>query len=185
MVQARERDAPSNVEPIDWKLITDLPVTSRVQAVEKIDWYAMRWTIETVHKILKSGCRAEDSRLRTAQRLANLIAIFCILSWRSFWLTMINRTAPEAPATIDFTPIEVELLAKLKAHPATKSPALNPSMSTCPIQLARLGGLLDPRLGPATGKHCHLAGNGPVDRHRTGLLAEGKNMWVKASRPSH
>ena len=37
----------------------------------------MRWKIETFHKILKSGCRAEDSRLRTAQRLTNLIALLC------------------------------------------------------------------------------------------------------------
>jgi hypothetical protein len=45
---------------------------------------------------LKSGCRAEDARLRTAERLVNLIAIFCILSWRIFWMTMINRAAPSA-----------------------------------------------------------------------------------------
>ena len=60
----------------------------RAEAIEKLDWYAMRWKIETFHKRLKSGCHAEDSRLRTAQRLTNLIALFCILSWRIFWLTM-------------------------------------------------------------------------------------------------
>jgi hypothetical protein len=37
-----------------------------------------------VFKILKSGCKAE-SKLRTAQRLTNLISLFCILSWRVFW----------------------------------------------------------------------------------------------------
>ncbi|SPP98174.1 protein of unknown function [Bradyrhizobium vignae] len=40
----------------------------------------MRWKIEVFHKILKSGCKAEDSKLRTAERLANLMAVFCILS---------------------------------------------------------------------------------------------------------
>ena len=55
VLQAAERDAPVEVEPIDWKLITDLPVTSRAQAIEKLDWYAMRWKIETFHKILKVG----------------------------------------------------------------------------------------------------------------------------------
>jgi hypothetical protein len=47
-------------------------------------------------KILKSGCRGEDSKLRTAERLANLMVVFCILSWRVLWLTMLNRTAPDA-----------------------------------------------------------------------------------------
>jgi hypothetical protein len=43
----------ATVEPIDWKLITDLPVTSRAQAIEKLNWYAQRWKIETFDKILK------------------------------------------------------------------------------------------------------------------------------------
>lgn len=49
-----------------------VPVTSRVQAIEKLQWYALRWKIETFHKILKSGCQAEQSKLRTAERLVNL-----------------------------------------------------------------------------------------------------------------
>ncbi len=53
----------------------------------------MRWKIEVFHKILKSGCKAEESKLRTAERLVNLISVFCILSWRVFWMTMINRSA--------------------------------------------------------------------------------------------
>lgn len=34
-------------------------------AVAMLIWYALRWKIEIFHKILKSGCRAEDARLRT------------------------------------------------------------------------------------------------------------------------
>ena len=33
-------------------MITDLPVQSCKDAIEKIHWYAMRWKIETFHKIL-------------------------------------------------------------------------------------------------------------------------------------
>ena len=57
----------------------------------------MRWKIETFHKIPKSACRAVNSRLRTADRLTNLLAICCMLSWRIFWVTMLNRADP-APA---------------------------------------------------------------------------------------
>jgi hypothetical protein len=38
-----------------------LPVRSRREAIEKLEWYAMRWKIEVFHKILKSGCKAEES----------------------------------------------------------------------------------------------------------------------------
>ena len=68
----------------------------------------MRWKVEPFYKILKVGCRAADSRLRTAQRLTQLIDMLYILGWRIFWLPMINRTAWQAPATLAFTPLEVE-----------------------------------------------------------------------------
>ena len=96
VIHAEERGTPKNRKKIDWKLITDLPVQSRKDAIEKLDWYALRWKIEVFHKILKSGCRAEEAKLRTAPRLANLIAVYCILSWRVFWMTMLNRASPDA-----------------------------------------------------------------------------------------
>lgn len=77
IIHATERGTPKGRKPIEWKLITDLAVRSRSEAIEKINWYAMRWKIEVFHKILKSGCKAEDSKLRTAERLANLMAVFC------------------------------------------------------------------------------------------------------------
>ncbi|WP_246530571.1 IS4 family transposase, partial [Paraburkholderia podalyriae] len=78
VIHATERGEPEGRARIQWRLLTDLPVNSRVDAIEKIDWYAMRWKIETFHKNLKSGCKAEESQLRTASGLTNLIAIFCI-----------------------------------------------------------------------------------------------------------
>ncbi len=103
VIHAKERETPRSRKKIEWKLITDLPVGSRQEAIEKLEWYAMRWKIEVFHKILKSGCKAEESKLRTAERLVNLISVFCILSWRVFWMTMINRSAPEAPPSIVLT----------------------------------------------------------------------------------
>jgi hypothetical protein len=76
VIYAQESSTPRHREKIDWRLITNLPVRSREDAVKKLTWYAMRWRIETFHKILKSGCRAEASKLRTAERIVKLIAMF-------------------------------------------------------------------------------------------------------------
>src|SRR5690606_41789658 len=113
VLHATERDEPEHRPRIDWKLITDLPVHSHDDAVEKLGWYAMRWKIETFHKILKSGCKAEEARLRTAERLVKLIAVFCILAWRVFLLTLINRSQPHAKAELAITDIEMKLLEHL------------------------------------------------------------------------
>ena len=108
VIWAQEQASPEGRDRIDWKLLTDLPVKSRSDALEKIAWYAMRWKIETFHKVLKSGCQAEQARLRTADRLTNLISVFCLLSGRIFWLTMLNRVDPEASALLALTPLEID-----------------------------------------------------------------------------
>lgn len=113
VIHATERGEPKDREKIEWKLVTNLPIRNRADAIEKLEWYALRWQIETFHKVMKSGCRAEESKLRTAERLANLIAMMCILSWRVMWLTMVNRTSSKLPAKLVFTDVEMKLLEKL------------------------------------------------------------------------
>ena len=139
VIYAQEASKPRNREKIDWKLITNLPVRSRKDAVEKLNWYAMRWRIETFHKILKSGCRAEASRLRTAERIVNLIAVFCVLSWRIFWMTMMNRVAPLVSALVALTHLETQLLDSLLPETRKRRKA---TLSTYLVKIARLGGYL-------------------------------------------
>ena len=139
-LHAKESKTPKGREQIDWKLLTDLPVRSCLDAIEKLEWYAQRWKIETFHKILKSGCRAEEAKLRTAERLVNLIAILCILSWRIFWITMLNRTTPAASPDEAFTELDQYLLDELlPTKPGSHSTA---SIAGYIVKLARLGGYL-------------------------------------------
>jgi Transposase Tn5 dimerisation domain len=98
-------------------------------------------TRQTFHKILKSGCKAEESRLRTAERLARLLALFCILSWRIFWLTMMNRSLPAASPTLAFTAREIYLLDRTVKEKVTEQPQ-RARLSAYLIKLARLGGYL-------------------------------------------
>ena len=149
VIHAQERGKPEGRAAIDWKLITDLPVHSPEDAVEKLGWYAQRWKIELFHKILKSGCRAEEARLRTAERLVNLIALFCILSWRLFWLTMINRAAPDASPRLALTEGEVCLLDRMAGRLGNRSPPA--TLSDYLVQIARLGGYLTRASDPPPG----------------------------------
>lgn len=139
VIYAEERDAPKGRQPVFWKLLTDLPVNSKTQAIEKLQWYALRWKIETFHKILKSGCKAEEARLRTAQRLVNLIAVFCILGWRIFWITMLNRSSSDLPPDLAFSDVETQLLDHLIPDPPGQT---SKSLSSYITKLARLGGYL-------------------------------------------
>ena len=130
---------PQGRERMQWKLLTDLPVSSLRSAVEKLDWYALRWKIETFFKILKSGCRAEEAKLRTATRLTNLISIYSIVSWRIFWLCMVNRTDADAPAALAFTETEQRILNRIDPKPPR---TINPTVSHYLLAVARLGGYM-------------------------------------------
>jgi hypothetical protein len=150
VIYAQEQAPPEGRPRIDWKLITDLPVNSIDDAIEKLRWYALRWKIEVFHKILKSGCRAEDSRLRTAERLVKLIAVFCILAWRVFWITMLNRTQPEAKPDQALTATEMRLLDQLVPDRRPGRPEIG-TLSAYLLKIARLGGYLARAKDPPPG----------------------------------
>ncbi|REJ65902.1 MAG: IS4 family transposase [Planctomycetota bacterium] len=140
VIHAWERGKPKGRKSICWKLLTDLPVDDLESAIEKVEWYSQRWKIETFYKILKSGCRVEEAKLRTAERLTNLIALFCIIAWRVFWLTMVRRTNPNTSADAVFTETEIAILN----HVAGKSDDPAPkNISHYLIVVAKLGGYLN------------------------------------------
>lgn len=171
VIHAEERGTPRNRAKIDWKLITDLPVRSRAEAIEKLRWYALRWKIEVFHKILKSGCKAEESRLRTAQRLANLIALFSILSWRVFWMTMLNRSAPAARPVLALEDIEIRLLDRLVKDGA-RPPAR--TLTHYLIKIARLGGYLARASDPPPGNTVMWRGISRLTDIRLGAMLGAK-----------
>jgi hypothetical protein len=67
-MHALERGKPKNRKSIDWKLITDLPVRSLKDAIEKLRWYSLRWKIEVLHKVLKSGVLLLKHGIHASQR---------------------------------------------------------------------------------------------------------------------
>jgi hypothetical protein len=150
VIHAVEPNAPKGRKRIEWKLLTDLPVSDCSDAVEKIQWYALRWKIEVFHKILKPGCRAEDAKLRTADRLGNLVSVFCIISWRVLWLTMLSRTSPDAPLTVALTDAEIVILDRLVSDAGNRK--TQPGTLTFYLtKLARLGGYLARAADPPPG----------------------------------
>jgi hypothetical protein len=148
VIHARERGTPVGREPIRWKLLTDLPVENMAAAVEKLNWYSLRWKLEVYHKVLKTGCRAEQSKLRTAARLTNLLAVLCVVGWRVFWLTMVNRAAPDAPPEVALTPAEVAVLDRVAGD---AQPTSRRTVSRYLVEIAKLGGYLARTKDPPPG----------------------------------
>jgi Transposase DDE domain len=124
-----------------------LSVISLREAIEKLNWYALRWRIETFFKILKSGCKIEELKLRTADGLAKLISIYCIISWKIFWITMINRESKSGIAKLSLTGIEIKILDKLKSD----KNKFKKKLSDYILKIAKLGGYLARKHDPPPG----------------------------------
>jgi hypothetical protein len=149
VIYAEEKNPPDTREKVVWKLITNLDISSYEEAIEKLNWYALRWKIEVFHKILKSGCRSEDLKLRTADRLAKAISVFCILSWRIFWMTMINRNCQNASPHLALTATEIQILDSVDKGKSEN--AKDKTLSDYLLQIAKLGGYLARASDPPPG----------------------------------
>jgi len=140
VIHAEELNPPEGRAPVFWKLITNLPVTTHAEAVHKLDWYALRWKIETFFRTLKIGCRIEELRLATADRLANCIAMCCVVAWRVSWLTMLSREVSTASPDAVFTNAERSLLERVTPECKRK---MTRDLNFYVRAVARLGGYLD------------------------------------------
>lgn len=148
-----ERDPPPEETPLEWMLLTNLPVDHYKDAVEKVNWYCLRWKIEIFHKILKSGLHVEKCRLGSAQRLIRYLTIMSIIAWRLFFMTLLARTHPELPCTALLSEEEWKVLYA-KTHQTQSYPNAPPPVKDAILWIAQLGGFLarkgDKNPGPIT-----------------------------------
>jgi hypothetical protein len=140
-IYAREVDYGREVtEPLEWMLLTTVPVSSFDDANERLRWYTLRWGIELFHRILKSGCRIEDRLLDDTDSLKRCLALDLIVAWRIHVLMKASRETPDVACTGLFEEDEWKVLhAVVHKEPPPKTP---PTLRTAVHMLAKLGGFL-------------------------------------------
>jgi hypothetical protein len=111
LVHAREQQPPPGAAPLEWFLLTSCRIDQPAQAEQCLRWYCLRWRIEDWHRVLKSGCRLEELGHDRADRLRRAIAIRLVIAWRIMLMTLLGRDAPDLPATVLFSDIEVRTLS--------------------------------------------------------------------------
>jgi Transposase DNA-binding/Transposase Tn5 dimerisation domain len=136
-----EATPPAGAEAVDWLLLTNVAVTTWADTTERISWYGVRPGIESWHKILKSGCTVEDSRLEAAEKLIPYLTLMGVIAWRLFWLTYINRQVSEAPCTLILAEQEWKALYSA-IHRTAVLPAAPPTVRQAVRWIAQLGGFL-------------------------------------------
>lgn len=144
LVHAWEPSAPEGEEAIEWWLLTTLEVSDEASARRVVGYYARRWQIEVLHKVLKTGLGVERLQVTEAGHVMNVLAQYWIVAWRILWLTHIARTDPEKPAEEVLPEDELEVLRALTRKPVTTA-------ADVVTAVARLGGHEPYKNGPPPG----------------------------------
>jgi len=151
VVLVREVDPPEGQEPIEWILLTTLPIEGLEQAWRVVQAYAKRWLIEEFHRILKSGCRVEDIQLRKGHALLCAVALYMIVAWRILYLRDLSRGVPELPCTLFFSEAEWRAACIIQRKPVGTSP---PSLKDVVELLGKIGGHMGRKNDPPPGPEC-------------------------------
>lgn len=152
-----EPHPPKGEEPIEWKLLTSLPIDTEAELDFIVDTYRARWVIEEFFKALKSGCAIEKRQLESVRSVTNALAISLPIAWLLLRLRNLSRDEPDRPATGLLPPPMLACLRVLYEKRRHKTLPKTPSCKQLAWAIAGLGG--------------HITNNG-----EPGLLVLGRGL---------
>ena len=138
VVRVAETDPPAGVETLEWILLTNVPVENMADALERIEWYRLRWIIEEYHKAQKTGVEIENMQFTTRAGLDVAIALLSVTAILLLTLRDESRAvdAKTRPATSCVPRLWVRMLS-MSRH---KEARLDWTVYDFFFALARMGG---------------------------------------------
>ena len=138
VVRVWETQPPIGQEPLEWILLTTLPMTCASDAWEVVQWYGWRWLMEDFHKALKTGCRVEQHNLQSMEAMWRLLAILTPIALRLLVIRHAAQHTEEIPATAVVSGEALQVVTHLDQRHRTIGTAKDLWRA-----IARLGGYLD------------------------------------------
>jgi hypothetical protein len=145
-LEAREQHPPAGEKPILWRLLTTHEVRSYEQACQIIKWYALRWNIEQVFRMIKQkGLAVEASEVESGKGLILLTLMALFTASKVILLHLSSKAEKPQPIKQTFTKEERECLEVIcqKYEGNTwrqKNNYPRDSLQWCYWVIARLGG---------------------------------------------
>lgn len=141
VVLVREVDAPPDDVPVEWLLLTTLPIATAEQVQQVVHYYTLRFMIEVYFRVLKSGCRVEERLFEQLDRLLNCVAVYLIVAWRTLMICRLGQGSPELDCEAVFEPAEWKSVwMVVQREPPPSSP---PNLGTMIRLVAQLGGYVN------------------------------------------
>ncbi len=141
VVLVREPNPPPGETPVEWILVTTLPIDTLEQVRTIVEYYCVRWSIEIFFRTLKSGCRIERRRFEHIDRLLPCLGVYLIVAWRVLFVCRMGRSCPDIDCEAIFEPSEWKAVwAAVKRRQPPKRP---PRLAEMVHLIASLGGYIE------------------------------------------
>ncbi len=98
VVRVWEEETPEGEEPLEWILLTSVPVTTCEQAGPRTDWYCWSFPVEDYHQCLKTGCRIQERQVQSADRLIRLLGLLSPVAVRRLAIARSGANDPRPPS---------------------------------------------------------------------------------------
>jgi len=141
VVLVSEVSPPEGDEAVEWLLLTSLPIGDLDQVRHVIQYYCVRWMIEVLFRVLKSGCRVEERRFEQIDRLLSCLAVYLIVAWRTLYVCRLGRSCPDIDCEAVFEPAEWKSVWVVVKR--TDPPDSPPPLSEMVRLVAQLGGYVN------------------------------------------
>jgi len=141
VVLISEVNPPPGDEPVEWLLLTSLPIDTVEQVRQIIQYYCIRWMIEIFFRVLKSGCRVEERLFEYMDRLLTCLAVYVIVAWRTLYVCRLGRSCPEINCEAVFEPAEWKSVWKVVHR--EDPPFQPPTLGVFVRLVAQLGGYVN------------------------------------------
>lgn len=141
VVLVREPNPPAGEPPVEWILVTTLPIDALEQVRVIVEYYCVRWCIEILFRTLKSGCRIEQRRFEHIDRVLPCLGLYLIVAWRTLFVCRMGRECPDLDCEAIFEPSEWK--AVWMAVQKKKPPKSPPQLSVMVHLIASLGGYVE------------------------------------------
>lgn len=128
-------------EPLHWKLLTTLTVSTVTEALQCVKYYCYRWLIERFHFVLKSGTKIEELQLKEANSLQKAIHTYSIAAMRIMQMVYQSRATPDISCEIILTK-EQWIALYMLIHKNNNIPNQPPTLGQAVAWIGKLGGHL-------------------------------------------
>lgn len=139
VVLVSESSPPLGETPIEWILLTTLPIDTLEDALRVIEYYECRWMIEIFFKTLKSGCKVESLQFEETSRLEPCLGVYLIVAWRVLFICRLGRSHPEWSCEILFDESEWKSTFRIM-YPKKRLPPKPPNLDFMLRLIGELGG---------------------------------------------